>query len=153
MFSHAAVFSLENVQSSMYIFYVGLPIFLRHGIPLPGQQYVNNNVTDTPKVICRYNSKYLFSSYVAEFAGAYRSQMTAADPSRKTSLLTRAWRHRSRPSWLSNMAAPICELAYFFISQWLNIQWPIQTTLKSYDLISCMYEPFYVLETLSFMVS
>ena len=43
---------------------------------------------------------------------AYTSQMTAAEPSRKTSLLTRAWRHRSRPSWLSNMAAPICELAY-----------------------------------------
>ena len=37
---------------------------------------------------------------------------TAPEPSRKTSLLTRAWRHRSRPSWLSNMAAPICELAY-----------------------------------------
>ena len=53
-FSHPAVFSLENVQSLNVYF---LWIFLRHGIPLTRQQYVNNNVTDTPKVISLYNSK------------------------------------------------------------------------------------------------
>ena len=52
---HPWVFSLENVQSLNVYF---LWIFLRHDIPLTRQQYVNNNVTDTPKVISLYNSKY-----------------------------------------------------------------------------------------------
>ena len=57
---------------------------------------------------------------------AYTSQMTATEPSRKTSLLTRGWRHRSRPSGLSNMAAPICELAYIRSSMLHGTEtWPM----------------------------
>ena len=57
---------------------------------------------------------------------AYTSQMTAAEPSRKTSLLTRGWCHRSRSSGLSNMAAPICELAYIRSSMLHGTEtWPM----------------------------
>ena len=66
---------------------------------------------------------------------AYTSQMTAAEPSRKTSLLTRAWRHRSRPSWLSNMAAPICELAYS------PHKWPATRKMFPFDdVIMCRFD-------------
>ena len=118
VFSHLAVFSLENVQSSMYIFYVYFSDMASH--------LLGNNMSTTmwliqPKsYLCTtVNTFAVMSSYVAESAAClHKPLMTEAEPSRKASFLTRVWRYRSRPSWLSNMAVPICELAYclFFLN-------------------------------------
>ena len=95
----------------MYIFYEYFSDMASH--------LLGNNMSTTMWLIhtksylcTTVNTFAVISSYVAEFAAHLHKPKTAAEPSRKSSLLTRAWRHRSRPSWLSNMAAPICELAY-----------------------------------------
>ena len=84
-------------------------IFLRHCIPLTRQQYVNKNATEIP--VQRYRD-VVIRNFVAKFAARLHKPNHDSGAFTKTSLLTRAWRHRSRPSWLSNMPAPICELAY-----------------------------------------
>ena len=112
VFSHPTVFSPENVQSSMYIFYVYFSDMASH--------FLGNNMSTTmwlihPKsyLCATVNTFAVISSYVPEFAARLHKPNDASGAFTKTSLLTRAWRHRSRPSWLSNMAAPICELAYY----------------------------------------